>query len=543
MMSLGSARRPVQAWAVMAAAVFLVAAVLRLWDLPLVPFHNDEGVSGWFIIQILRHGTWTYDPGVYFGPTPYYAGALWALLLGLNDTALRLVPAAFGLATIALVLGLRRYIGAIGSIVAAALLTVSTGWLYYSRAFFAEELLLFFTLALAFCAWRWSETGQNRFLLFGAIAAALLFTTKSTSYIAVAVLILSAICLRLYERFEIGGRLAGLRLGGPPAIDRRRRLEGEAAGRKGRSSSHEARPTAATPARAGSGDLVISIPRPFVAAFLLFGVIYVTLFSSFFTNPQGVFDALGTLGAWLGTAGTTHLHPLTQYVEWGLAEEAPIVALFAIGGVLALLGGRSRFAIFATFWAGGIFTAYSLISYKEPWLMLNFVVPMAIVGGYGIEALWQLGKTLVPRLVVVGAVAAVLGFSTYSAVQLSFVNYDDDRNAYVYVHTTRDLYHLLDAVSTTEAELPSGDQTAIAIVSPDYWPLPWYWRDNPNAGFWGQMVDGPLTDNQAALIIANVNQAADLTPRIAGRYDLLGQFNLRPGVDLAVYVRSDVPRR
>ena len=536
-------RAPGRAWALAAAGVLVLAAALRLWDLPLVPFHNDEGVSGWFIIQLLRTGSWTYDPGVYFGPTPYYAGLASALVLGLNDTAIRLVPAAFGLATIGLTLALRRYIGSIGSIVAAALLAVSAGWLYYSRAFFAEELLLFFTLALAYAAWRWTETRATSWLIFGAIAAALLFATKSTSYIAVAVLGLSAVCLRLYERYQIADRLARLRIGGTRRDGGRERAPSASraatAPGRGRRESGSARRSAAAPA---SGDLVISIPRPFLAAALVFAAIYITLFSSFFSNPQGVLDAIGTLAAWFGTAGTSHVHPITQYAEWGLQEEAPVIVLFVLGAVVTLTRGTSRFAIFATFWAGGIFAAYSLITYKEPWLMLNFVVPMAIVAGFGIDELWRLAKGLVLRLMVVGGVAAVLAISTWSSVQLSFVNYDDDRNAYVYVHTTRDLYNLLNAVTATEARLPTGDQTAIAIVSPDYWPLPWYWRDDPNAGFWGQIADGPLADNKAALIVANVNQEADLAPKIAGRYELLGRYTLRPGVDLAVYVRSDVPK-
>jgi hypothetical protein len=75
------------------------------------------------------------------------------------------------------------------------------------------------------------------------------------------------------------------------------------------------------------------------------------------------------------------------------------------------------------------------------------------------------------------------------------------------------------------------------FVTPDYWPLPWYFRDYPRAGFFGQIVD-----TQEAMIVANVNQEAELEPKIAGTYDKVGTYNLRPGVDLVLYVRSDIPK-
>ena len=44
------------------------------------------------------------------------------------------------------------------------------------------------------------------------------------------------------------------------------------------------------------------------------------------------------------------------------------------------------------------------------------------------------------------------------------------------------------------------------------------------------------------MIVANVNQEAELAPQIEAEYDRVGAYNLRPGVDLALYVRSDIPK-
>lgn len=522
-------------WILGAAGIMLIATALRLWDLPLVPFHNDEGVSGWFVIQLLRHGDWTYDPGVYFGPTPYYAGMASAIVFGLNDTAMRLVPALFGLGTIALTLALRRYIGLVGSLVAAALLAVSSGWLYYSRSFFAEELLIFFTVAIVYCAWRWTETRRTEFLVFGTVAAALLFTTKSTSYIAVAVLALSALSLTLYERFEIRERLARLGIG-PRSSGAAQRSEPEpkpeskppARRSRQRAPSGDERPLASV----GGGDLVISLPL--LGAGALFAAIYITLFSSFFSNPQGVFDAVGTLSAWFGTAGSTHVKPITQYAEWARDVEAPILVLGVLGALVAVLGGRSRFAVFTAFWTGGIFAAYSLIGYKEPWLMLNIVVPAAIVGGYGVDQLWQRWRTPMPRALVLGVVAALLAFSSYGAIRLNFVEYDSESNPYVYVHTTRDIFALMDAVAAEGTKLGTGDQSHVVILSPDYWPLPWYWRDNPNAGFFGAIVE-----TTEPIAIVRTDQEPNLSATFTSEYARQREYTLRPGVQLTLFLRRE----
>ena len=80
-------------------------------------------------------------------------------------------------------------------------------------------------------------------------------------------------------------------------------------------------------------------------------------------------------------------------------------------------------------------------------------------------------------------------------------------------------------------------ETGVVFVTPDYWPLPWYMRDYPKAGFFGSIVD-----TEEAMIVANINQEAELAPTIADSYDRVGVFNLRPGVDLVLYVRNDIPK-
>ena len=100
--------------------VLVVAALIRLPELGINPFHHDEGVNGWFTTTLVRSGSYEYDPANYHGPTLYYFALLSEILFGLTNEAMRLVPVVFGLVTVGAVLGLRPVLGSIPVLVAGA---------------------------------------------------------------------------------------------------------------------------------------------------------------------------------------------------------------------------------------------------------------------------------------------------------------------------------------------------------------------------------------------------------------------------------------
>jgi len=77
----------------------------------------------------------------------------------------------------------------------------------------------------------------------------------------------------------------------------------------------------------------------------------------------------------------------------------------------------------------------------------------------------------------------------------------------------------------------TGNDTSVAIMAPEYWPLPWYLRDYKNTGYFGKAMQ-----TNAAIVIASVRQLPELVPLLADRYRLIGTYPLRPGVQLVVYV-------
>jgi predicted membrane-bound mannosyltransferase/uncharacterized membrane protein YhaH (DUF805 family) len=311
----------------------------------------------------------------------------------------------------------------------------------------------------------------------------------------------------------------------------------------------------------------------------------VLFYSSFSTNPQGVTDSLKTFQFWTKTGKEAHQHPRSTYIWWLLQQESPLLVLGALGAIVAVLRPSKSFALFSALWAFGLLAAYSLIAYKTPWLALNFIVPLALVSGVAIGwlyeelAKWEISKrarwyTVAGILLI--AIGPLAGFARifddvaygvsdrsfkgfasmdvhwntfipgHQTIDLNFLNYDNDNRYYVYVyaHTRRETLKLVEEINKVAERTHQGDQTGITIVSPDYWPLPWYLRDYKRVGYHGRMT--PSTE---PIIIAKQDQAAEVQATFGDRYQQIqsgfntaGSFPLRPGVDLLLYTRRELVR-
>jgi len=511
-----------------AVLILVVAAALRLPELALNPFHHDEGVNGFFTTNLLRRGVYTYDPANYHGPALYYFALVSAILFGLTTEAMRLVPVLAGLATVALVLPLRRFLGPIATLTAAGLLAVSPGAVYMSRYFIHEMLLVCFSLAVVVAALLYRDRPRAGFLLFGAAAAPLVFATKETGIITFAVLAIAAVVSGWYVRYRTGTR---------PSTPRRARTGlDQRAGPPPRSIVIDGVEYRATmPEEERRPGLPFGIQSDHaIAGAVVFFVIYVLLFSSFFTNfPDGLVDSLATFTVWTQTGAATQVQPFWSYLAWMVRAEAAILILGTIGGLLAAFRGRDRLTVFIGLWALGITLAYSLIQYKTPWIILNMLVPLALLAGIAIR---ELAATAPWRRAVPLVLAGAVGWSGYQAIDLNYIHYDDETYPYVFVHSTRELLALVDEIERIAEAAGTGKETGIVFTTVEHWPLPWYMRDYPRAGFFGKTTDLPLE----AMIVAHVNQEAELAPTVTDRYERRAMYRLRPGVDLILYVRTDI---
>ena len=191
--------------------------------------------------------------------------------------------------------------------------------------------------------------------------------------------------------------------------------------------------------------------------------------------------------------------------------------------------------MFAGLWAFGLFLAYTIIPYKTPWLALSFLLPMCIIGGYGINELARLREIHYKILAGILALTAsgVLAYQTYD---INFVRYDDDSLAYIYAHTKREFLDLVNKIEYYADKSGKGKDATIEIVSPEYWSMPWYMNDYKNAKFGGSLIDV----NTAEMIVASKAQEDELNERYGAHYKYVGTYPLRPGVELMLLVRKDI---
>lgn len=466
---------------------FLVALVLRLVALGDRPLHHDEGMIASLISDLLDGYRFRYDPARLHGPFPFFFGAPALWLLGPGETALRL-PVALGSAfLIPLLLPLRRRLGMPGMTAAAWLFAVSPSLVYYGRDLIAETYLVFFSLSLVVAVSAWLETRRPGALFFAAASASLMFTVKETAVLTAATLLGAAALARWW--------------------------------------------TAGEPPWRGW-----DLPREvLLRAAILFVGIWGLFFSSFFTNPRGLADSVRAFWLWAGKGieGTGgHVQAWDYFPRLLLTFEALLV-LCALGGAWTAVRRRDPFGIFCALWTAGQLAIYSALPYKTPWLVLNVVVPAALTAG-------GLFRRPSPARTVLAAVfAAGLAWTGWRAADLALVRYDDDRIPLIYAPTDRDVRNLLAFVDGVARRSPEGKSLTVKLLSPHLWPLPWYFRDFPNAVYRRRIADDPDPDGD--VLIVDVRNEPRLRPRLRGRYHRR-IFRLRPHEPVAVYVEEKILR-
>jgi uncharacterized protein (TIGR03663 family) len=511
-----------QALAFLALAV--LAGALRFPALGARPMHADEAVHADKLGTLLEGGGYAYDPVDYHGPTLPYLSLAAARLQGarryveLDEATLRSVPAAVGTLLVAAHALGRSTLGVEAAAFAALLAAVSPAMVFFSRYYIHEMLLVAssFGALVAVCAYlRRPRAGMA--LAAGACAGFML-ATKETAVIALASL------------------LAGVAAAVLPA-------------RTGRGR----RPEAERPPRRHPGrDAALALAAAAAVAALSF--------SSFLTRPAGLGDAVRAAGLYVERATTTspHVHPWHYYLGLvaplpgsPVSAEALIVALAGFGGVAAFSsrtapGADPRSLRLLVVYTLAMAAAYSAIPYKTPWCLLGFLHGAVLLAGVG--AAWLLARVerLAPRTLVAASLALVALLLGRQAVAASGELAADPRNPYVYGHTSRDVFAIVERLERLADAHPAGRAMPLQVVSRDnVWPLPWYLRRFTRVEWWTGVSDAaPL----ARVVVATPDVEAALVRRIydvppPGERELFvpifdGPLELRPGVELRGYAAA-----
>jgi uncharacterized protein (TIGR03663 family) len=494
-----------------------VALALRCPRLAVRPMHNDEAVNAVKFGQLWQRGSWRYDPNEHHGPTLAYATLALGYLsrapgyLDWDEARFRVPTVSFGVGLIFVLLWLADGLGSAGAVYAMLLAAVSPAMVFYSRYYIHEMLLVFFTLLALATGWRYWRTRGIGWALLTGTAIGLMQATKETFIITLAAALLALALNHLWNRL--------LDATSPP---------------------FRALPLNPLHLLAGLGA--------WLAVWLL-------LFSSFFTNRAGPLDSFRTYTAWLSRAGgaSEHLHPWYFYLQrlaffhaakgpvW---SEALILVLALVGSIAAFtrrgLGtANPSFLRFVTLFTGILIAAYSFLSYKTPWCLLNFWVGMLLLAGVGAAVLLRIAKFQWARLAMGILLLAGAAQLAAQAWQGAIYYAADTRNPYVYAQTSPDLLKLVHKIETITQVEPQPKRTLLKIIAPDddYWPLPWYLRRFTQTGWYNRLPADPF----APIMI--VSRQLDARLDESKTHPMVQMFQLRPGVFLELYVEADLWRR
>jgi uncharacterized protein (TIGR03663 family) len=494
-------------------AIFLATVLglaLRCPRLGERPMHNDEGVNAIKFRDLWEHNSYKYDPTEFHGPSLHYSTLAFERLTGtphfeqFTETRLRLVTVLFGAGLILLLPLLVDGIGKTACISAALLTAVSPAFVFYSRDYIHEMLLVFFTFLAITSGWRYWRTRKPAWALLTGAVVGLMWATKETFIISLAA---AAFALALNHFWNRNLDASGLPIKAP-------RLNFLHLG----------------------------------AAFAICLFVWLLMFSSFFTNATGLPDSFRTYSSWFHRAAgdSSHIYPwhfyfdrlLFFHVHNGPIWSEGLIFLLALIGAVAgfarkgLSDANASFVRFLTLYTFALTAAYSLISYKTPWCLLNFWLGMILLAGVGTAVLiyaarFQWAKSAATILLLAGA--AQLAAQAWQAA-LPFAA--DPRNPYVYAQTSRDILNLVRQVETLAEVSPVGHAMQINVIAPegDYWPLPWYFRNFDRVGWWDKLPDDPY----ASVMVVSAKLHAGLDEKKT--HVMVRYFEMRPGTFFELYV-------
>jgi uncharacterized protein (TIGR03663 family) len=236
---------------------------------------------------------------------------------------------------------------------------------------------------------------------------------------------------------------------------------------------------------------------PWASAAAAFVAVFTILFTTFLTHPHGLWDGIYTgLKYWLsqhsvGRGGESDVF----YVIVLLGEEWPVLLRGAIGAVAAFR--RPTLLRLFLVWDFVLsLIVYSWAGEKFAWLLMHPLLPLILLAGLGVQAIWTARRTWAGR---VGIALAVVGFA-YSGIASFWVNAvhrADPRELLVSTQSSEQVKKVAEAVV---ARAGNG-RTPVTVDAADgaSFPYAWYFR-HLDAGYPDLSASGTLPAGGIAIL-------------------------------------------
>ena len=495
----GERRFSVRPWLLPAVAM-LVALALRAPGLDQRPFHTDEAVNAFIIEELFERG-YQYRAHDHHGPLLYYVAGAFLGPLGITKVSqmdpwmLRLFSTGFGLALIGSVYWLQPYITRTAAHAAALILALAAPFAYYSGIFIHELLLLVLLMGFLASFLRMHTSGRRIWAVLAGTFAGLMLCTKETGALMLLVVggAVIAACVVSWRKLSPNSEAVAHNPGG----------------------------FVSTPGTKRRMDWRTLIAR-YLSAAIVAILVVLFIYSDFARKPERAFDLFRAVSHQIARGtGEEHAYPWWQYLAW--AGKPTDVGVPWSGWILPVLGAlgvwlnrKSRMTWALAGWAGALLVGFSILPYKTPWLMLAWLLPLALLSGVSIDRL--LRRTPKPTALAGLVLAVLLANESIARCHRHAVA---PTNPLAYSPTSMDQHRLEHDLDVIAAEHGGSSSLEVHVVAQDYWPLPWTLRKFPQKGFWTQ----PSQQSGKEVLLCG--------PEYLGVYATgaeLRPYELRPGV-------------
>ena len=226
--------------------------------------------------------------------------------------------------------------------------------------------------------------------------------------------------------------------------------------------------------------------RSWAGAAIAFLVTDLVLFTTFGTDP-GHWDGLWEgLDYWLGQHGVGRGGEAWFFYIVILAlEEWPVVALGVVGAV-AVARRPTPLRVFAVWGFVVSLVVYSWAGEKFSWLVLHPLLPLLLLAGIGVQAIWQVPRPVARRagLALVAVCAVYVGLSSW---WVNAVHRADPRELLVSTQSSEQVLGVRDRVLALAAESPDarGRPLTVTVDTAEgaTFPWAWYFRDISGIAF------------------------------------------------------------
>ena len=474
--AVASARRP-RGELIAYAVLVLIALGLRFYQLGDRPFHHDESQDAYFSWIFWKNGDYAYDPLLH-GPLRFYLTAAVYTLFGDSDFTARLAPALMGTIMVPLPYLLRNQLGRVAAFTAAVFLAAGPSYLYFSRFAREDIYIASITLAMLVVVFRFLDQPRRHHpALIGALLA-LSFATKETTFITV---------------FVAGTFFIAV------LATRHRHL-------------------LIDPVRAVGLDAWGWGLAAFVGVFTV-------LFTTFLTHPGGLWDGIYTgLKYWLSQHGVRRGgESKVFYVVLLFGVEWPALLLGAVGSVVALR--RPTLLRVFLVWAFLLsLIVYSWAGEKFAWLILHPLLPLLLLAGVGMQAIWDSRRHWFGKLGIAAAVVA-FAYAGYASFLVNAKHRADPRELLVSTQSSEEVAKVADqVVAQAERADREGRPFSITVDAAEgaTFPWAWYFRDL-STGYIDLSKQGVPPDSDAFILTQASHER--LRPQL-GRYSIR-QFPFR----------------